>query len=121
MITPDDKTLDDLVRRLRDVTQTGGLPDDDYEAAADAIATLRSERDEYRVGFRALKLSARMQLGTARQRIAALEAERDALRLHIMKRLRAPSGELICCCRNAAERSSNYCWYCAARDMLDEK
>ena len=80
MTTPDDKTLDDLVRRLRDVTKTGGLPDDDYEAAADAIATLRSERDEYRVGFRALKLSARMQLGTARQRIAALEAERDALR-----------------------------------------
>ena len=55
MITPDDKTLDDLVRRLRDVTQTGGLPDDDYEAAADAIAALR-------------------------ERIAALEAERDALR-----------------------------------------
>jgi len=41
MTTPDDKTLDDLVRRLRDVTQTGGLPDDDYEAAADAIAALR--------------------------------------------------------------------------------
>ena len=41
MTTPDDKTLDDLVRRLRDVTQTGGLPDDDYEVAADVIAALR--------------------------------------------------------------------------------
>jgi hypothetical protein len=53
--------------------------------------------------------------------ITALRADRDEARLHIKKRLRAPSGELICCCRNAAERSSNYCWYCAARDMLDEK
>jgi len=45
MTTPDDKTLDDLV---------GGLPDDDYEAAADAIAALR-------------------------ERIAALEAENSRL------------------------------------------
>jgi len=55
MTTPDDKTLDDLVRRLRDVTQTGGLPDDDYEVAADVIAALR-------------------------ERIAALEADLDACR-----------------------------------------
>ena len=48
MTTPDDKTLDDLVRRLRgkETGQNVGIATHQFAQAADAITALRAEREE---------------------------------------------------------------------------
>ena len=52
MTTPDDKTLDDLVRKLNDIAKCvscrNHVPVEHIEAAITAIAALRAERDALR-------------------------------------------------------------------------
>ena len=85
MTTPDDKTLDDLVRRLRgkETGQNVGIATHQFAQAADAITALRERIAALQAEVNKFKADRMVLLETEKQlreRIAALEAQNVALR-----------------------------------------